>query len=161
MSNIVRTTLLPGSNICEFKSTLLKRGRSIYYLALNFGEFYIVKYKKSFGIIPTYTELTSFRYIDICRFINANYDTYGIEINETLKKDPYLNDEARLFFIKNISWDELGANNFGNFGHDYLASSAAAHRSVGMDFRLAELHDREQNEVSSSELQPPWAYEKE
>lgn len=164
MNKIVRTTLSPISNNCEFKSILNKSGRFTYYFAFDMGAFYIVKHKNSFGFIPTYIELARFRYIDIYRYINAHYDANETEINDILKQDHYINNEVKLFLIKSLSecsWDELGINNFGNYGHDYLASGPDACRRAGMNYRLAELHEREQSGVSKSDLQPPWAYEKE
>lgn len=161
MTNRVRSTLSPISNNCEFKSILFREGRFTYYFIFDMGEFYVVKHKKSFGFIPTCIELVSFRYIHIYRYINAHYDSYGIEINEILNKDSYLNNEVRVFLMKRLSecnWDKYGINHFGNYGHDYLASGPDACRRAGMDYRLTELRKREQSGVSKSDLQPPWAY---
>jgi hypothetical protein len=127
-------------------------------------QFYIVKHKKSLGFFPTYIELASFKYMHIYRYINAHYDAYEAGINDTLKQDYYLNDEVRLYIIKRLSecnWDEFGVNNFGNYGHNYLASGPEASKSAGLHYRLAELQEREENGVSKSDLQPPWAYVKE
>lgn len=164
MSNEIRTTLGLVSSSYDFKSILRKEGRFTYYFVFDLGDLCIVKHKKIFGLVPSYVDLARFRYINIYKYINAHYDAYGIEINEVLKKDIYLNDEVRLFLIKKlseVSWDELGVNNFGNYGEDYSASGPDACRRVGMEYRLAELDDRKQNGVSKFDLQPPWAYIKE
>lgn len=156
-----RARICPFDNDPEIKIPWYSEGRwSHFFVMCKYDglTYRNVRRKNAFGFIPVYEEINLFNSRDILQYVNMQLDFYGKTINEVFKEDNYLTDEIKMYFMKLFSWDQYGTHIGGNYGHDFLASSADAYKMFGLQNRQEEIAERSTVSGKKPATSCPWAH---